>query len=151
MPAVKKRSFGIVPVAIEQDGSWLLLILRAYKNWDFPKGGADDNETPLAAAIREMNEETGVQQLALEWGEVSMDTEIYAGGKVATYYIARIDKQELTLPVSEELGRPEHDEYRWVSYQEARSLLPPRLIPMLEWAVSVLASPQSPNSVIGGH
>jgi 8-oxo-dGTP pyrophosphatase MutT (NUDIX family) len=147
MPAVKKRSFGIVPVAIEQDGSLLLLVLRAYKNWDFPKGGADNNEIPLAAAIREMKEETGIQQFALEWGEISMDTEIYAGGKVATYYIARVQRQELMLPVSEELGRPEHDEYRWVSYQEARSLLPPRLIPILEWALSVVAATPSQGNV----
>lgn len=151
MPAVKKRSFGIVPVAINLDGSLLFLILRAYKNWDFPKGGADDSETPLATAIREMKEETGIQQLALEWGEISMDTGIYAGGKVATYYIARVEKQELTLPVSEELGRPEHDEYRWVSYQEARSLLPPRLIPIMDWAASVVATPHSLHPLTYGN
>ena len=147
MPAVKKRSFGMVPIATEQNGFLQLLILRAYKNWDFPKGGADDNETPLVAAIREMKEETGIQQLAMEWGEISMDTEIYAGGKVATYYIARVERQELVLPVSEELGSPEHDEYRWVSYQEARSLLPPRLIPILDWVVSVVAVAPSSLSV----
>jgi hypothetical protein len=38
------------------------------------------------------------------------------------------------LPVSPELGRPEHHEYRWVTYEEARSLLPLRLLPILEWA-----------------
>jgi 8-oxo-dGTP pyrophosphatase MutT (NUDIX family) len=137
MATVKKRSFGIVPVAVEQGGSLLLLILRAYKNWDFPKGGADEGESPLDAATRELKEETGIQHFNFEWGEQSMDTEIYAGGKVASYFLARVEKQELILPVSEELGRPEHDEYRWVSYAEARDLLSPRLIPILDWAFSV--------------
>lgn len=135
MPTVKRRSFGVVPIATEHDGSPVILILRAYKNWDFPKGGADEGESPLEAAKREMIEETGIQQFMLEWGEVSMDTEIYSGGKVATYYPVRVEKREITLPVNEELGRPEHDEYRWVSSDEAHSLLPLRLIPILDWAM----------------
>lgn len=134
MPAIKKRSFGIIPIAFERDGGPVFLILRAYQNWDFPKGGAEESETPLEAALREMAEETGIQELVLAWGEVSMDTEIYSGAKVATYYPARVEKQEITLPPSAELGRPEHDEYRWVSYDVARSLLQSRLIPILDWA-----------------
>ena len=38
------------------------------------------------------------------------------------------------LPVSPELGRPEHHEYRWASLDEAEELLPPRLAVVLEWA-----------------
>lgn len=140
MANVKKRSFGIVPVAIEQDGSLLFLILRSFKNWDFPKGGADEGETPVAAAIREMKEETGILQFDLMWGEKSMDTGIYAGGKVASYFLARVEKQELMLPVSEELGRPEHDEFRWVTNREARDLLSQRLIPILDWSVSIVTT-----------
>jgi 8-oxo-dGTP pyrophosphatase MutT (NUDIX family) len=139
MPAIQKRSFGIIPVAFEQDGSPVFLILRAYKNWDFPKGGAEVGEGPLEVARREMIEETGIQKFTLDWGEVSMDTEVYAAGKVATYYPARVERQQLALPVSAELGRPEHDEYRWVSYDEARSLLPLRLIPILDWAKGLAA------------
>ena len=135
MSTVKKRSFGIVPIALEPDGSLAFLMLRAFRNWDFPKGGADEGESPLAAATREMEEETGIGNTALEWGEVSMDTEPYAGGKVATYFLARIQKQEITLPISAELGCPEHDEYRWADSTEARSLLPLRLIPILDWAI----------------
>ena len=136
---VTRRSYGVVPVALSEDGSPLFLVLRAYKNWDFPKGGADEGEAPIAAAIREMKEETGIAQFSIEEGSVSMDTAIYAGGKVASYYVARVEKQEVTLPVSAELGRPEHDEYRWVSYEEAKVLLAPRLMPILNWAFAEAA------------
>ena len=135
MQTVKMRSFGVVPVSIELDGAAVFLILRAFKNWDFPKGGAEADETPVAAATREFNEETGLRQLTFDWGMESIDTAIYANGKVATYYLAHVEKQEITLPVSAELGRPEHDEYRWVSADEARTLLPLRLVPILDWAV----------------
>ena len=74
MSSVKRRSFGVVPIAQEINGT-VFLILRAYKNWDFPKGGADEGETPLDAALRQMKEETGIQDFSLAWGEVSMDTE----------------------------------------------------------------------------
>ena len=36
--------------------------------------------------------------------------------------------------MSPELGRPEHHEYRWVSFDEAEDLLPPRLAIVLDWA-----------------
>lgn len=137
MPAPRKRSFGIVPIAFEPDGSPVFLVLRAYRNWDFPKGMPDEGETSLQTARREMIEETGIRDFTLAWGEVCMDTEIYASGKVATYYLARVEKQHLTLPFSAELGRPEHDEYRWLPYAEARALLPARLIPVLDWAKRV--------------
>jgi 8-oxo-dGTP pyrophosphatase MutT (NUDIX family) len=139
MATIKRRSFGIIPVSKELDGSPIFLLLRAYKNWDFPKGGADEGETPLDAAKREMLEETGIQKFTLDWGEVSMDTAIYAGDKVATYYLARVEKREITLPVSAELGRPEHDEYRWVTTDEARILLPLRLIPILDWSIGIVS------------
>ena len=150
MATVKRRSFGMVPIAIENNGVLAFLILRAYKNWDFPKGGADEGETQLAAAIRELEEETGIQQFSLDWGEVSTDTEIYAGGKVASYFLARVQKHEITLPVSTELGRPEHDEYRWVSSADARTLLSPRLIPILDWAVSIVTGDTSVQSTNHG-
>ena len=43
----------------------------------------------------------------------------YAGGKIARYSLAVSRQETITLPVSEELGRPEHDEGRWVSIAEA--------------------------------
>ncbi len=137
MPTVKRRSYGVVPSATDAQGKQIYLLLRAYANWDFPKGGADGDETPLQAATRELREETGITQCELRWGEVSKDTAIYSGDKIATYFLAQVTQQELSLPISEELGRPEHDEFRWVSAEEAATLLGPRLQPILAWAVSV--------------
>jgi bis(5'-nucleosidyl)-tetraphosphatase len=138
MPAGQKRSCGIIPIAFPQGGGPVFLILRAYDKWDFPKGGVEAGEAPLEAARRELREETGITEFALAWGEISLDTAPYSGGKVATYYPARVEKRPLTLPVNPELGHPEHHEYRWVSYERARALLPPRLTAILDWAQGLL-------------
>ena len=111
-----------------------LLVLRAYQNWDFPKGLVEPGEDPLAAARREVEEETGLANLDYPFGDEHKDTVPYAGNKVARYYVAETDAEKIDLPVSPELGRPEHHEYRWVSFDEAEDLLPPRLAIILEWA-----------------
>ena len=111
-----------------------LLLLRAYNNWDFPKGLVDPGEEPLAAARREVAEETGLAGLAYPFGDEFRETLPYAGRKVARYYLAETGESKIELPVSPELGRPEHHEYRWASFDEAEELLPPRLAVVLEWA-----------------
>lgn len=134
---VRERAVGVVPVRRDPDG-WRVLVLRAYKNWDFPKGRIDTGEEPLEAALREAREEAALTDLSFAWGQVTTDTAPYAKGKVATYYVARTHKQEVELPVSVELGRPEHHEGRWATFDEAAQLLPARLRPVLSWARGVV-------------
>ncbi len=112
------------------------LLLRAYRNWDLPKGHIERGETPLEAAIREVREETGLANLDFAWGEDSIQTEPYAGGKVVRFYVARSADAEVSLPVNPKLGRAEHHEFRWVSLQTAMSLTVPRLQRVLAWAAS---------------
>jgi 8-oxo-dGTP pyrophosphatase MutT (NUDIX family) len=116
-----------------------LLVLRAFKNWDFPKCVVETGEEQLACAKREVEEETGLSTLEFPFGEEFKETLPYAGKKVARYYLAETEEVEVTLPVSPELGRPEHHEYRWVSFDEAEALLPPRLSVVLEWAKTTIA------------
>ena len=130
-------SAGAVVVRATADG-WRLLLLRAYRNWDFPKGLVEPGESPMAAAVRETREEAGIDDLAFRWGEIHRETAPYSGGKVARYYLAETRQARITLPVSPELGRPENDEVRWVDYDEAARLLPARLQPILSWAREVL-------------
>jgi 8-oxo-dGTP pyrophosphatase MutT (NUDIX family) len=117
-----------------------LLVLRAYKNWDFPKGLVEPGEDQLAAARREVFEETGLRELGYPFGDEFKETLPYANNKVARYYLAETGEGEIVLPVSPELGRPEHHEFRWVSFDEAEELMPPRLAAVLEWAKETISS-----------
>jgi 8-oxo-dGTP pyrophosphatase MutT (NUDIX family) len=129
-------SCGVV-IVCRGAGGCRYLLLRAYRHWDFPKGGVEPGEAPLAAALREVREETGLNDLQFPWGDLYRETAPYARGKVARYYLAELAgarERAIVLPVSPELGRPEHDEYRWLSYPRARALLVPRLAEVLDWA-----------------
>jgi bis(5'-nucleosidyl)-tetraphosphatase len=131
-----KLAAGVV-VLRRADERWNCLVLRVYRNWDFPKGLVEPGEQPLDAALREVNEETGLRGLVLRWGEAWRETEPYAGGKVARYYVAESASGKVALPVNPELGRPEHHEFRWLLFDAAARLLPPRLQPVLRWAQTV--------------
>ncbi len=137
MVAKAKLAAGVIPVR-RVAGGWRILVLRAYRNWDFPKGMIEAGEEPLATARRETAEETGLRDLEFTFGEGYRETLAYAGGKVARYYIAETQEEDIDLPISHELGRPEHHEWRWVAFEEAEDLLPPRLAIVLEWAKEML-------------
>jgi 8-oxo-dGTP pyrophosphatase MutT (NUDIX family) len=125
-------------VARETEDGWLFLLLRAFNHWDFPKGMVEADEEPRAAAIREVHEESLIDDLVFEWGDTHTQTGPYSRGKVARYYIARTRTEEVTLPVNPELGRPEHSESRWVDFDEAMRLVSPRVKPVLRWASNVM-------------
>ncbi|HXI49157.1 MAG TPA: NUDIX domain-containing protein [Steroidobacteraceae bacterium] len=119
----------------------LYLLLRAYRNWDFPKGLVEPGEQPLDAALREVREETTLENLAFDWGTDFMDTGPYNKGKISRYYIARSSDTRVHLPINPELGFPEHQEARWVKFDTALAMVSPRLKPVLQWASATIGAP----------
>ena len=119
------------------------LLLRAFNYWDFPKGVVELGEKPLAAAIREVQEETGITELQFRWGNQYRETGPYNHGrKIARYYIAETPASTVHLSDNPLLGRPEHNEYRWVNFAEARVMLTPRVLVILEWADRLIRAPR---------
>ena len=126
-------SAGVVPV-LRENGQVFYLLLRSFNYWDFPKGGVDSEETPLKAALRELKEETAIENVRFSWGDEYIETAPYAKGKIARYYIAEVNGREVQILPNPVLGKAEHHEYRWVSYEEAVPLLGPRVKAVLDWA-----------------
>ena len=102
-------------------------------------------EEPYAAARREVREESTIDDLEFTWGDVYRDTGPYTRNKVARYYVAQSPAQPVSLPVNEALGHPEHHEFRWLRYAEARRLLPERLLPVLDWAHALVEPGTAPG------
>lgn len=133
IPARTHLSAGVVVLRDTQAGRRYLL-LRAYSYWDFPKGAVEPGESPIQAAIREVQEEAGIQDLDFQWGEAYRETEPYNRGKVARYYVARTWIETVKLVANPMTGIQEHIEYRWVSYAQALKLITPRVKLILDWA-----------------
>ncbi len=133
-------------MTVRKEGqAWKFLLLRAYRNWDFPKGEPDPEEDLFETARREVREETGIGDLDYSWGRDYKETEPYLDGKkVARYYLAQTRESRVVFSINPELGFPEHQEYRWVSAAEAKRLVPPRLQPIIDWAASCLERRTSP-------
>ncbi|HTC38217.1 MAG TPA: NUDIX domain-containing protein [Steroidobacteraceae bacterium] len=125
----------VAPTAVQY------LLLRAYKNWDFPKGLVEPGEQPLDAAVREVKEETTLVNLAFDWGQNYMDTGPYNKGKISRYYLARSNETQVHLPINPELGFPEHQEARWVRFETALDMVSPRLKPVIHWASDIITAP----------
>src|SRR5271168_3282187 len=131
--ASQRLSAGVVVVHVVGHEVQALL-LRAYKNWDFPKGMVEPGEQPMDAALREVREETTLENLAFDWGTDFVETGPYNNGKYARYYLARSEATQVRLPINPELGRPEHHEARWVMFEQALLMVSPRLQPVVCWA-----------------
>lgn len=55
-----ERSAGFIVFRSPSSGSIEYLLLDYGRHWDFPKGHLENNEGDLAAALRELREETGI-------------------------------------------------------------------------------------------
>jgi bis(5'-nucleosidyl)-tetraphosphatase len=110
-----------------------VLVLRTSATWGFPNGRLEPGETEFAAAQRKVAEETGLADLDFPFGDAHREALPSADGKIASYYLAETDEAEVQGP-RRAAGRKPHDEWRWVSFDEAEDLLPPRLALVLDWA-----------------
>jgi len=130
------RSAGIVVVRKVED-QYLFLLLRSYNHWDHAKGRQELGETLLETAIREIEEETTIikDELSFNWGYDSYTTEPYLKGKkTGTYFVAETAREVIDLPYSDEIGKSEHEQYGWFTFEQAMKLANERIGKVVKWA-----------------
>jgi predicted NUDIX family NTP pyrophosphohydrolase len=108
--------------------------------WMIPKGAIEEDEAPAEAALREFEEETGTRLTSLPF---PLATIRQAGGKYVEAFALEGDLDPATIrsnefelewpPRSGRLQRyPEVDEARWMTLAEARKVMLPSQLPLLE-------------------
>lgn len=140
------RSAGVVLIRFENNRP-LVLMMRSYNYWDFPKGKIEVGERVIDAAKREVHEETGITQMKFKWGVEHFQTEPYGNfKKVAIFFIAQTEQSQVELLINPEIGRAEHEEYRWLSFEAARKISVPRIKGVLDWAKNKIKFVEQNNS-----
>jgi 8-oxo-dGTP pyrophosphatase MutT (NUDIX family) len=98
-----------------RDGRVAVAHRPRYDDWSFPKGKLDPGESWEHAALREVEEETGMHcRLGRELPPVEYD--VVKGRKVVRYWLMEPEAGEFH-------PNEEVDEVRWLSPDEAASLL----------------------------
>lgn len=125
------RSYGIIPFRREGDDVQFLLIQHNGGHWSFPKGHAEPGETPLEAACRELQEETGVAPAEVYEDVCFQESYVIrrrrsSVTKTVTYWPAEIIQGSVYLQEAEVQAyawMPFHMALERITYPEARRLL----------------------------
>lgn len=132
---LSNRSAGVVVVRKTEEDKLLVLLMRAYNYWDFPKGKIEIGERVIDAAIRETGEEAGIKELKFLWGRDHTQTAPYGiVQKISYYFLAETSESQIVMQINPESGQAEHEEYRWLSFEAAHALAVPRIKEVLHWA-----------------
>lgn len=106
--------------------------------WQMPQGGIDDGETPEQAAVRELEEETGITSATIlkqsaEWYSYELPTAIQGKalkgkyrGQTQKWFAMRFEGEEVEINIDE---KPEHkaefDQWKWENASRLPSLIVP--------------------------
>ena len=115
---------------IVRPGGKIILIEQYGNSWAFPKGGVEGNETLLQAALREVQEETGLTELRHIRDLGSYERYSIAIGGVGEDRTQPMSRRTMFLFRSDQLIPPDHNDpageitqVREVGVAEALSLL----------------------------
>lgn len=117
----KEYSAGIivfyeVPLADKIQREYLVLHYRK-GHWDLPKGKLEGNETNIEAAVRELEEETGLTVSVFPTFEQSLsyifkDFDGVLVSKEVTFFVGQANTQKVLLS-------REHTSYKWLPLRDA--------------------------------
>jgi bis(5'-nucleosidyl)-tetraphosphatase len=142
----RHSSAGVIVFLRGPDGCEFLLLrsrLTRRPLWEFPKGGIDDGESPHAAALRELSEETGYDEAdvrlvdGFERAEDYYFTSTRDGERIlvrkrVVYYLAEVQHADVRISTQEA------SDFAWLPLAEAvRRLRYPARRRILEEAAEV--------------
>ncbi len=118
-------SFGTIPFRVELGIVYFLLVWETWGKgmWNFPKGHAEEGETHLQTALRELKEETGFLPLEVIVHEplvrtYSFEHQGHTIHRRLEYFLVRVAEQEVQLQSSEVSNS------RWMTLEELLAVTP---------------------------
>jgi bis(5'-nucleosidyl)-tetraphosphatase len=152
MARVRRDSSAGVIVFRRDDGDLRFLLLKSRQTrrpiWEFPKGGVAQGETPRTAALRELQEETGIPPAHVRLIPGFQRTEHYrftvrreSGGtavrKRVIYFLGETDRDDVKI------SPDEASDFAWLEATEAvRRVRYPQRRRILTAAIEHLGDPR---------
>ena len=121
---------GIIVVRKFTSG-WKVLGLLKDGVYDIPKGGIDPGESALHAALRETQEEAGLENLAFSWG-----FRTHINSKLTTF-VAQTNEEPFISP-NPHTGILEHDSAHWLEWNELYDNTKDFIQPAVTWAKGII-------------
>jgi len=122
----KDQSFGIIPVHKKEGGEILFcLVKHSGGHWTFPKGHQEEGESKKETALRELKEETGIDKVVLAPNKnytekYSFTEKGVTYDKEVEYLVGWTYSTDFTTPDD---FKTEISDLKWVTYEEAKSLI----------------------------
>jgi len=117
------EAFGVIPIFRRGSSVLFLVIQHNAGHWAFPKGHADPDEDGISAARRELFEETGIRDVALDLSRLFVENYVKTTRngrsmrKTVRYYLGVVTDPTVRL-------QPEEiRDHRWAALDEARKLI----------------------------
>jgi len=123
------QSYGIIPLNVIK-GEWRIFLVQLHAgHWGFPKGHAENKESPFEAASRELTEETGMKVKKLLIDEIFEENYFFKQNgllikKNVGYFLAEVTGKT-TLQVKEiAAGKwvPISEVAEWLTFDELKRL-----------------------------
>lgn len=95
----------------------MLLVHHIAGHWGFPKGHLEKGESPRQAAVRELKEETGITEVALQNDPIVQKYHFEKDGlqvdKVVSYFVGTVANKDIIIQTEELQG------FAWLTYEQA--------------------------------
>ena len=114
----QERSAGVIVFRTGKGGEKVYLLLDYGRYWDFPKGHIEAGEDERTAALRELSEETGIADVALQDDfrhEIVYFFRPPGRGlvrKTVVFFLAEVESEDVKIS-------HEHVGYEWLKGEEA--------------------------------
>lgn len=133
METPKLRACGFIIVRGEPVDSFLLM--KHHDRWDLPKGHVDGDETDLECALRELREETGIQE-----SEIQIDSTFQFSLQYHVQYKRTKGKKKLKevviflarLKSSKNIVITEHQGFEWFEWNPPHTIQANTIDPLLK-------------------
>ena len=120
---IKEISSGGMIYYKKNDGYYFCLILDAYNKWTFPKGHVEKGESLEETALRELEEETGLNKLKIKKYLGETEIKVHKPNKksfrkLIKYFLIEAQENKIIIPNTKEIK-----DVRWFSKKESLDTL----------------------------